>query len=151
MEDKMHNNRPKEDWYDYGARLTGHIGAFHLSKSFDFETCAESSTAKQTAWLRSMRLLNQDVRKIHIWENSPRKVTVQDYTNMLTGVWVQLDEALYSQMQTLIQDIVGSVQELAPGLGMTKSLIALLMSMYDSSDMEVGMAPVVAGRKRQRR
>ena len=53
---------------------------------------------------------------------------MRDYLDMLTVLWLGLRKQQQSQRKQLPKVIVDSVQELAPGLGVTKSLIALIMT-----------------------
>ena len=128
MEHNMEFNKKKKDWRVYGADLANDIGAFHLSKSFDFETNAQDIKTKVAGWISSMKMsAHWGTRDRYVWpESRTRRETYHDYILVLTGLWEALQQEQQNQVNALTAIIVDSVQELQPGLGMMKSLVTLL-------------------------
>ena len=63
MELNMSYDKKLQPWRAHGKGLLEMIGAFHLSKSFDFLTCADSLETKRTGWMRSMRMSAWSLKK----------------------------------------------------------------------------------------
>ena len=108
------------------AQFWAKVGAFHLSKSFDFDTCALNLETKKAGWVKSMKISRCDLKNIYVWPQSHREETFHDYIEVLSGFWEALHEEHKNQLSTLTRIIVDSVDELTPGLGMMKGLVALL-------------------------
>ena len=108
------------------AQFWAKVGAFHLSKSFDFDTCALNLETKKAGWVKSMKISPWDLDKNYVWPQSHREETFHDYIEVLSGFWEALHEEHKKQLSTLTRIIVDSVDELTPGLGMMKGLVALL-------------------------
>jgi hypothetical protein len=126
MESNMKHDKKQLPWRAHGAGLIAKVGAFHLSKSFDFDTCALNLETKKAGWVKSMKISPWDLKNYYVWPKSHRKETFHDYIEVLSGFWVALHEEHKKQLSTLTTIIVDSVDELTPGLGMMKGLVALL-------------------------
>ena len=81
---------------------------------------------KKAGWVKSMKISPWDLKNYYVWPKSHRKETFHDYIEVLSGFWVALHEEHKKQLSTLTTIIVDSVDELTPGLGMMKGLVALL-------------------------
>jgi hypothetical protein len=68
------------------------VGAFHLSKSFDFDTCALNLETKKAGWVKSMKISCWDLKNIYVWPHSHREETFHDYIEVLSGFWEALHE-----------------------------------------------------------
>ena len=111
----------------YGEALTKQIGAFHLSKSFDFYTNSESLEQKQQGWMRSMRLTTEwELEQRYVWPEVNRRETFKDYMEVLTGLWAALLQKAHDQRKDLMHHLVTSVSHLPPGLGNMKALLSML-------------------------
>ena len=97
-----------------------------MSKSFDFDTCALNLETKKAGWVKSMKISPWDLDKNYVWPQSYREETFHDYIEVLSGFWQALHEEHKNQLSNLTRIIVDSVDELTPGLGMMKGLVALL-------------------------
>ena len=125
MEGNMNNDEQIQGWRKYGETLAAKIGAFHLSKSFDFRTCAETLLMKQDSWVRSMKISKWNLHRKMVWPDSDRKVTFQNYIEVLTGLWETLQNEARQQRAALSDVIVQAIQELTPGLGLMKAMITM--------------------------
>ena len=121
----MNNDEQIQGWWKYGETLAAKIGAFHLSKSFDFRTCAETLLMKQDSWVRSMKISKWNLHRKMVWPDSDRKVTFQNYIEVLTGLWETLQNEARQQRAALSDVIVQAIQELTPGLGLMKAMITM--------------------------
>ena len=126
METNMKDDKKQKPWRAHGAGLLAKVGAFHLSKSFDFDTCALNLETKKAGWVKSMKISPWDLKDNYVWPQSHREETFHDYIEVLSGFWEALHEEHKNQLSTLTRIIVDSVDELTPGLGMMKGLVALL-------------------------
>ena len=126
MEGNMYKNKKIKDWRMYGEALTTQIGAFHLSKSFDFYTNSESLEQKQQGWMRSMKWHERELEHKYIWPEGNRYETFSDYMEVLTGLWTDLIQKARDQRLELMDHIVKSVSHLQPGLGNMKALLSML-------------------------
>ena len=126
MELNMMYDKKQKPWRAHGKSLLETIGAFHLSKSFDFLTCADSLQTKQTGWMRSMRMSAWSLKKRPVRPNSTRQETFQDFIEVLSGLWLALLDERKNQIEALTSHIVDSVGELTPGIGIMKGLMSLL-------------------------
>lgn len=61
-----------------------------------------------------------------MWPNSNRRETFQDFIEVLSGLWLALLDERKNQIEALTSNIVDSVGELTPGVGMMKGLMSLL-------------------------
>ena len=125
MEGNMKNDAPIHCWREYGETLAAKIGAFHLSKSFDFCTCAETLQMKQDSWVRSMKIAKWNLAKKKVWPELDRYVTFSNYIEVLTGLRETLQHEAKQQRLALSAVIVKAIQELTPGLGMMKAMITI--------------------------
>ena len=61
-----------------------------------------------------------------MWPNSNLRETFQDFIEVLSGLWLALLDERKNQIEALTSNIVDSVGELTPGVGMMKGLMSLL-------------------------
>ena len=61
-----------------------------------------------------------------MWPNSNRRETFQDFIEVLSGLWLALLDERKNQIEALTSNIVDSVGELTPGIGIMKGLMSLL-------------------------
>ena len=61
-----------------------------------------------------------------MWPNSNRRETFQDFIEVLSGLWLALLDERKNQIEALTSNIVDSVGELTPRVGMMKGLMSLL-------------------------
>ena len=126
MELNMDGDYAMKPWPDHGKDFLEMIGAFHLSQSFNFTTCAESLESKKAGWVKSMRMKPHPLKRRKVWPNTYRKETFHDYIEVLASLWVGLRDKHQNQLTELTNVMVNSVDELTPGLGIMKGLMALL-------------------------
>ena len=66
------------------------------------------------------------LKRRKVWPNSFRKETFLDYIEVLASLCVGLRDKHQNQLTELTNVMVNSVDELTPGLGIMKGLMALL-------------------------
>ena len=66
------------------------------------------------------------LKKRPVWPNSNRRETFQDFIEVLSGLWLALLDERKNQIEALTSNIVDSVGELTPGIGIMKGLMSLL-------------------------
>ncbi len=73
-----------------------------------------------------MKISRWDPKNIYVWQQSHREETFHDHIEVLSGLWEALHGEHKNQLSTLTTIIVDSVDELTPGLGIMKGVVAWL-------------------------